>query len=512
MRPQAEGAVATSSSGGPPPPAAVEAVSSRAPTTAEPSGASSPKPARRVARLSAIRVRVLGWYVLLLVLATMASVLLERKVLIDRLEARIDRQLALGADQLRDLVEATPPAPGSRPEEHAASIFDTFLQRNAPGDGGAFFTVVDGELYETSFRPPYELDRVPGLVERWATVREPTRGRQDTPAGEARWLAVPVQRERSTAGVLVVASFPAGARAEVDAAVRVAGTVSFSVLFLASALAWVVAGRVLRPVRVLTETARSIRERDIGRRIDVQGTDELAELATTFNAMLDRLENALDTQRHFISDAGHELRTPITIIQGHLDVMGDDPADRAETMALIHDELDRMSRIVEDLLLLAKAERPGFIEPEAVDLAVLGPDLLAKASALGEREWRLTATSDATVLADRQRLTQAVMNLAQNAVQHTAPGARIDLGIRTDEGDVRLSVRDTGDGIPASEQERIFERFARARASMRRSEGAGLGLAIVRSVAEGHGGRVELVSAPGEGATFTVVIPLRPAA
>ena len=475
-----------------------------------PAPAGPPLPGR--ARFSAIRVRVLGWYVLLLVLATMASVLLERKVLIDRLDARIDRQLALGADQFRDLVRTTPVAPDADPSGHAASLFDTFLRENSPGDGGAFFTILDGKLHASSFRPPYRLARDPALLRRWAAAREPVRGRAGTPVGEARWLAVPVQRGSTTEGALVVAAFPASARAEVDAAVRVAGTVSFSVLFLASALAWVVAGRVLRPVRSLTETARSIREHDIGRRIDVHGTDELAELASTFNAMLDRLEHALDTQRHFISDAGHELRTPITIIQGHLDVMGDDPAERAETMALIHDELDRMSRIVEDLLLLAKAERPGFIEVEAVDLATLGPDLLAKASALGDREWILASTSDETVLADRQRLTQAVMNLAQNAVQHTSDGARVELGIRSHGAAVRLFVRDSGQGVALSDQQRIFERFARSRASLRRSEGAGLGLAIVRTIAEGHGGTVELVSVPGQGATFTVVIPLRRAA
>ena len=510
MRPQADERLTTTRSRAParPLPDSRDAAGDEPPGEAA-SGATGPRP---FPRFSAIRARVLGWYVLLLVLATLASVLLQRKVLIDRLDARIDRQLALGADQFRDLVRTTPAAPDTGPAEHAATLFDTFLRERSPGDGGAFFTILDGRIHATSYRPPHRLDQDRALVDRWASATQPVRGRAATPVGEARWLAVPVQRGPTTAGTLVVASFPADARAEVDAAVRVAGTVSFSVLFLASALAWVVAGRVLRPVRSLTETARSIGERDISRRIEVHGNDELAELATTFNAMLDRLEQALDTQRHFISDAGHELRTPITIVQGHLDVMGDDPAERAETMALIHDELDRMCRIVEDLLLLAKAERPGFVEVEAVDLAALGPDLLAKASALGDREWVLAATADATVLADRQRLTQAVMNLAQNAVQHTADGTRIELGIRADERHVRLFVRDAGPGIPAADQERIFERFARSRGSLRRSEGAGLGLAIVRSIAEGHGGTVEVVSLPGQGATFTVVIPLRPAA
>ena len=132
------------------------------------------------------------------------------------------------------------------------------------------------------------------------------------------------------------------------------------VLLLASLLAWVVAGRVLAPLRVLRDTARSIGESDLTRRIPVEGDDELAGLARTFNEMLDRLEAAFASQKAFISDAGHELRTPITIIRGHLDVMGDDPEERRETLELVSDELDRMGRLVNDLLLLAKRQPAGL--------------------------------------------------------------------------------------------------------------------------------------------------------
>ena len=194
-------------------------------------------------------------------------------------------------------------------------------------------------------------------------------------------------------------------------------------------------------------------------------------------------------------------------MRGHLELLGDDPDERRETVALVTDELDRMSRFVDDLLLLARAERDDFLRPAEVELGALTDELFDKARALGPRAWRLEARGEGLVLADRQRLTQAIMGLAQNAVQHTADGDAIWLGSEAERRDVRLWVRDSGPGVAADDQERIFERFARASASRRRSEGAGLGLAIVRAIAEAHGGRVALSSRPGAGATFTVILP-----
>ena len=137
--------------------------------------------------------------------------------------------------------------------------------------------------------------------------------------------------------------------------------------------------------------ARSITDTDIRRRIPVHGTDEVSRLATTFNSMLDRLEQAFALQRNLLDDAGHELRTPITIIRGHLELMGDDPAEHKETVALVTDELDRMSRMVDDLLTLARAAQPTFLRLDVVDLRQLLRDVHAKAEALGARDWQLAS-------------------------------------------------------------------------------------------------------------------------
>jgi signal transduction histidine kinase len=223
--------------------------------------------------------------------------------------------------------------------------------------------------------------------------------------------------------------------------------------------------------------------------------------------MLDRLERAFASQRRFVDDAGHELKTPLTIVRGHLELLEDDPEERRETLALVTDELDRMGRIVQDLLLLAKHEQPDFLDLATVEVGGLTDELQAKVTALAAREWVLEGRGRGVIVADRQRLTQAMLQLAQNAARYSDGAEPIGLGSAVADGEARFWIRDRGPGIPLAEQQNIFERFSRG-SDQRRSEGAGLGLAIVRAIAEAHRGRVELESGPGAGSAFTIVIPL----
>jgi signal transduction histidine kinase len=284
------------------------------------------------------------------------------------------------------------------------------------------------------------------------------------------------------------------------------------VFLLASAAAWLAVGRVLRPVRQLTATARSVSQSNLTQRVDESGSDEAGEMARSFNSMLVRLENGAREQRRLVQDASHELRDPITICRGHLEVLGPDPADRQITVELVLDELDRMSRTVDDLELLSDADRPDFVQPAQIDMRSFTNELAAKASALGPRNWMLDPTAEGALLADRHRLTEAVMNLARNAVHNTLAGQTVAIGSSLDGAEGRLWVRDTGRGILLSDQARIFDRFTRGRDAHRLYRGSGLGLAIVNSIAEAHGGRVEVESDLGAGATFTIVLPLRPGA
>ena len=317
-------------------------------------------------------------------------------------------------------------------------------------------------------------------------------------------MAIPVAGHGNQTGVLAVAAPLDAARAQVESAVKIAIGVSSVVMLLATLFIWLAAGRAIAPLQELALTARKISDTDLSRRIAVRGNDEIAALGRTFNGMLDRLDGAFRSQRAFMADVSHELRTPITIIRGHLETMSDEPAERREGMAIVTDELDRMSRLVDDLLILASSSRPDFLRAEPLDLDLLTHDLFAKARQLGDREWNLDAVALGLVQSDRQRLTQAVMNLADNAVRHTGQGDRIAIGSAVEGDYARIWVRDSGPGISQEDQRRIFERFA---AGQNRG-GAGLGLAIVQAIAEAHGGHVELDSAPGLGATFTIVIPI----
>jgi len=465
-------------------------------------------PGVRSGPLSSIRLRLLAWFFVLLTLAGAVSVLVVRQVLLNGMAERIDRELVQETRELRRLAGGIDPETGEPFGGRVRQVFRTFFQRNIPSRNEALITFVDGEPYLRSRRVvPYRLDKDPGLVARWAGLTQSDRGTVDTPAGAVEYLAVPVDAGAETQGVFVVAFFRDLEQSETDSAIAGAAGTGVFVLIVGSLLAWRLAEMILGPVRKVRRTARSISETDLTRRIDVEGKDEISELAATFNEMLDRLETAFTAQKRFIDDASHELRTPITVIRGHLETLEADPDDRARTIELLLDELDRMGRLVDDLVLLARSERPDLLDLDLVQVETITPEIHAKASGLGARDWVLVESGTGTVVADRQRITQAVMQLAQNAYQHTKEGDLIELGSAVSNGHARFWVRDTGPGIAPSDQERIFRRFSRA-GSGRRLGGAGLGLSIVRAIATAHHGTVKVDSRPGRGSTFEVVIPV----
>lgn len=456
--------------------------------------------AARPSLLSGVRTRVLVSFIALLVASTAASVAVLREVLLSRIDDEVERELTRELVPLQALSQQGDPRTG-RPFAGVEPLLDAFTRRTQPPVDGAFVGFTGGSLYRVRSALPDDAGIAAALAG-LAQTTEPRSGDVVLPGGEARYVAIPLDAD----GVLVAASLTSADREQVERAVWIAIGVSGVVLLLAGLFIWMAAGRTLAPLKELSRTARAISETDLTGRIAVRGNDEMAQLARTFNRMLDRLQAAFATQKDFLSDVSHELRTPITVIRGHLETLGNSPAERAEASAVIEDELERMSRYVDDLLLLTQAPRPDFLRPAPVDLDLFTHDLFTKARSLGDRAWRLDGTGIGIVHADQQRLTQAVMNLAENAVHHTAPGERIWLGSSLVGTTARLWVRDEGPGIDPADRERIFERYAQA-GPRSASGGSGLGLAIVRAVAEGHRGSVEVESTPGVGSTFTIAIP-----
>ncbi|MEJ7832075.1 MAG: HAMP domain-containing sensor histidine kinase [Nocardioides sp.] len=278
-------------------------------------------------------------------------------------------------------------------------------------------------------------------------------------------------------------------------------------LVLVLAIAGWQSGRLLAPLRTLRETADLITETDLSRRIPESGNDDISALTRTVNGMLSRLEAAFVDQREFLDDAGHELRTPLTVLRGHLELLDSgSPDEVAETQALLLDEVDRMARLVGDLILLAKRDRPDFLKLSQVHLSVLTEDLVAKARGLGDRDWVLDGAPRHAVEMDEQRITQAVLQLADNAVKHTGPGDEIGIGSSYDGTHAQVWVRDTGPGIPTSDRALIFERFGRSSVP-EHDEGFGLGLSIVAAIVDAHAGSVEVLDAEPHGAKIVLTLP-----
>ncbi|HEX4816451.1 MAG TPA: HAMP domain-containing sensor histidine kinase [Nonomuraea sp.] len=460
-------------------------------------------------RVSA-RARIVGWMLAVVGLALSVSIFATWTFLITGLDNRMDLELENEVKKLRAYATAST-QPGGRRFAGVEDLFVNYLLLNSPDQFETFFTIVDGGIHRrTGVEPPVRLDTDEQLVARLSRATDVRDDRYQSAKGLVRYAVIPVRvHPDPRAGHFVVAIFYDLHRQEIVDAVRVISLSALAGMALAGAAGWFVAGRVLAPVRLVSQTAEQISDSsDLTRRLDVPGDDDVAALAATFNHMLDRLERAFLVQRTFLDDAGHELRTPITVIRGHLELMSDDPADRAETLALVTDELDRMNRIVDDLLTLAKAEQPGFLAVDTVELADLTVSVVAKARALGERRWRVDEVAEARVPADRQRLTQALMQLVANAVRHTEDGDLIAVGSAVRDGRIELWVRDSGPGVAPADRERIFGRFMRGAGRTGAHDGAGLGLAIVRSIAEAHRGRVNVTDAPGGGACFVISIPL----
>ncbi|MBE7383401.1 MAG: HAMP domain-containing histidine kinase [Leptolyngbya sp. SIO1E4] len=398
-------------------------------------------------------------------------------------------------------------------EETLLEFVDTFLDHEIPEDDNYHVVILEEAFYRSN---PMVVPDVIGpdsdLMQQWARLQssvESTVQVSDPAVGSVVYRTQVLEINDVPQGLFVAVHLSAGERVESLAAIYVFVKVAAAVVVASFLLAWLGSRQLLKPVQQLAETAKKINETNLSDRLSVKGSGELSALATTFNTMMDRVQNAFTSQRNFINDAGHELRTPITIVQGHLELMEDDPEEQQETLELVMDELDRMGRFVNDMVLLAKSERPDFLLLEAIDLKPFTEAIFSKVTALADRDWQLASLEPGRFVADRQRITGALINLASNATQYTQTEDMIEIGSAISQKQVRLWVRDTGEGISPDDQQRIFDRFARAAKSYRRSEGAGLGLAIVRAIAEAHGGHVELISQPGVGSTFTLVLPLQ---
>ena len=436
-----------------------------------------------------IRIRVTAAFALAMAAVLGLTALFLYLRLGSHLSTALDRELRVRAQDLAALaVDRRAPFPDSRFVEHGESYAQLLspdghvLKATRPLGGAPLLDV-------SALRGPTYLDRrsVPGLDE------------------PSRLFASRIGRN-----VLVVGATRQD-RAETLAAFRnellIAGPVA---LLLASAAGYLLAGFALRPVESMRRRAAEISADTPGERLPVSETgDELERLGETLNAMLDRLEGALERERGFVADAGHELRTPLAILRTELEVavrQADSVDELKEAIGRSVQEVDRLSQLAEGLLLIARSEDSGLsLRVEHIDVDELFAVVLRRVELRAQAEGKRVAAEpvEAAVQGDRVRLEQALVNLVDNALRYG--GESVTLSVVSANGTVELHVRDDGAGFPPGFLARAFERFARADAARGRG-GAGLGLAIVRTIAEAHGGSAHAGNRP-QGADVWLALP-----
>jgi two-component system OmpR family sensor kinase len=332
-----------------------------------------------------------------------------------------------------------------------------------------------------------------------------------------RVLTIPLQIGERPIGTIQLGTNLAVVDATQHTLISVLLVGSIVCLGVAAVAGWLSTGQALAPLERVTDTALQItRADDLSRRIPYHGSadDEVGQLIRAFNQTLSRLENLFNTQRRFIADVGHELRTPLTVIKGNVDLMRRMGCSDDESLGGIESEVDRLTRLVGDLLLLAQAESGKMpLDKRIVELDTLLLEALHQMQVLARDRLnlRLGEIDQVLVCGDQDRLKQVIVNLVGNAIQYTPEGGEVVVGLGKSSGQAKLTVTDTGPGIPAEDLPHVFERFYRGEKSRTRSrdgKGFGLGLSIAYWIVRNHEGRIEVNSKEGQGTTFCVWLPL----
>jgi signal transduction histidine kinase len=469
-----------------------------------------------------VRSRILASILLVTTLgmgvAGLTSYLFQRERTLVEIDERLYQRVESARTSLsRDATigtDETPSAatPSSRVFDDASTAVRSVLTHVPALRNESALGMVDGvATYIPRLAPAFRIDEVPGLVERIDSETADGSvviGTSLSANGWYRYVAVPITVVADPDHTATyVAAFDINAElADRNSFFATYAVVSIVVIAAIGVVGWFVAGRLLRPIRSLRLAASRITGSDLNERIPVAGRDDVSELTETVNDMLDRLDGAMTSQRQLLDDVRHELKTPITIVRGHLEVLdirNVDEVGAARSLAI--DELDRMARLVDDIESLAETTIALSLRP--TDVADLSADVYAKAGVIPGHDWVLAERANATVEVDQDRITQAWLQLADNAAKYSPAGSTIELG-STDHGSaVEFWISDNGPGIRPAAVERIFERFGRVDTG-RGIRGSGLGLPIVQAIAQAHGGTVNLASSP-QGSRFGIVVPTR---
>lgn len=446
-------------------------------------------------RLTALYTLLLGG--VLLIFGTLVYGLVSL-VLLDQ----IDTRLAQVSDQMIDRLRV-----------NAANQFDPRAVASFQPAENLLFQVWDSNQKLQVSRPVGLVNPLDDAGLRSGQTYFSTQTLEDT---RLRVLTRPLRTARGPVGVLQVGM----SLAFLDITQRTLASVLIilvaALMLLVGLGTWLLTGQALAPLAAVTRVATQITQADdLSRRIPLSGSprNEVGQLIAAFNDTLERLEKLFSSQRRFLADVSHELRTPLTVIKGEVGLMRLTGEVEEESLRNIELEVDRLTRLVGDLLLLAQAETgqlPLSLEPVELDTILLEVTQQMRTLAGNRVTVQIDEIDQVPMIGDQDRLKQLIVNLVANAIQYTPNGGKVTLSLRKDHRQAVLTVKDTGPGIPAADLPHIFERFYRAERSRKRSEGGGfgLGLSIANWIVRMHSGVIEVESQEGKGTTFTVKLPL----
>ena len=324
-------------------------------------------------------------------------------------------------------------------------------------------------------------------------------------------LAAPIRQGTKTLGVFIVASDLSADFSQSNQVLSLVLLEAAVALIFTVGSGYLLLRRVMRTVGGITAAAIDIADGDVSRRIEYSGADdEVGTLARTFDHMIDRLDEMMSAQRRLLADVSHQLKTPLTIIRGNLELMGRlgsplSPENR-ESLNYAIEEIAYMNNLIDQLLLLGRTMEKDFVEPVPVDLRAFMADIYSAATRMAPRHWSYVEPPDLVLSIDPAKLRGAILNLVENAIKATGDPDSIELSGRADATILTISVADSGPGIPTGMEEEIFRRFERG--SQTYQKGAGLGLSIVDAVARAHKGCVIVDKSLHGGAQFSIVLPL----
>ncbi|MDO4784860.1 MAG: HAMP domain-containing sensor histidine kinase [Propionibacteriaceae bacterium] len=453
------------------------------------------------------RWRILGWLVFTTALALCGVFV----TVTSTLSAGVARDA--NADVTQDLVEfthfaaeATDPNTGQGFETFER-LSEVFLRRQSPRIGQVLIAQDSGgrsiaQRVGRRVDPTFDSADAPALL---AAVTKANSGILDTVHGELRWAKTQVQLGSGEIGQMVIGVFTQPRHDQLRNVRTIILNVSIAALVVVAVIGWLVAGQILRPLRVMRDVTASVSKSNLQRRIPVHGRDDVAMLAATVNGMLDRLSDGFAAEQRFVNDASRELADPIMRLDGCVNRLAAGQSSPREAAAEAKDEISSLQRVLADLRALVEAQRPGFVVPRRVEVQDFAGQLAQRASRVTEREC-IVRSARGSADFDSERLTSAMLQLIKNADTHADQGSPIRIFAEfVTEGErpfVRMSIVDDGPGINAEDAERFFDPFVHGQDA----SGVGLGLAIVRAIAEAHDG-CAFVESSEAGATFGILIP-----